>query len=599
MKKITTFLLMAVLLWTLAACGSETLDLTAVDTAVQPAAALETAPQTDSVESVVQPTAVPVSVDYEEEDLTVSETNSATTTILLNGDAVSVDGEGVAVDGSVVTITAAGTYSLSGSLNNGQIVVDTQDEETVNLILNGVNLSCATSAPIYVRNAEKTVLTLADGTDNIVTDGSSYVFPDAETDEPNAAVFSNDDLTINGGGSLTVQANYNNGIDSDDDLKITGGTITVSAVNDGIKGRDSIAVLDGQITVNAGGDGLQSNNDEDAEKGYVSIEGGVLDITAVADGIQAETQLNISGGTLNIVTGADSDSAKGLKAGVDITISGGTMAVDAADDAVHANGSITINGGDIVLASGDDAVHADAQLVINGGSLDITRSYEGLESAIIVINDGTVHIVASDDGINVAGESGGFGPGSSASTSDYLEINGGTIIVDSGGDGLDSNGSGTLNGGVVLVNGPIQSNNGSLDVDGTLVINGGFLVAVGSAGMAQAPGTDSTQYSVLELLPSVQPAGTPVNMTLDTGVEIVTFVPTKEYQSIVVSSSDLTNGATYTLSVGGSVSGAAENGLVTDGSYAGGTAVATTTISSVVTGSSQMMGRGGNRGTRP
>ena len=114
-----------------------------------------------------------------------------------------------------------------------------------------MNISFASGAPIYVANAEKTVITLAEGTENIVSDGASYIFPDAEIDEPNAAVFSNDDLTINGSGSLTVNASYNNGITSKDDLLIAGGNVTVNALNDGIKGRDSLILLDGFISVNA------------------------------------------------------------------------------------------------------------------------------------------------------------------------------------------------------------------------------------------------------------------------------------------------------------------------------------------------------------
>ena len=170
-----------------------------------------------------------------------------------------------------MTITAAGTYVVSGSLDDGQIVVDTEDKETVRLVLNGADITCSTSAPIYVKSADKIILILADGTENQVTDGDSYVLEDAESDEPNAAIFSKSDLTINGDGSLIVKANYNDGIASKDDLKIVSGDITVDAVNDAIKGRDCIGVKDGTIKVTAGGDGLQSTNDEDPEKGFICI----------------------------------------------------------------------------------------------------------------------------------------------------------------------------------------------------------------------------------------------------------------------------------------------------------------------------------------
>ncbi|KAA3655504.1 MAG: carbohydrate-binding domain-containing protein [Chloroflexi bacterium] len=605
MKKLLTLFFLTVLISTLAACSGEALEsidlaqpITEFVTEVSEQQTVNTESSLDSKE-LLAVTAVPLTVTYDNDDLEVSESSTDTSTITLNGDSVSVEGIGVSVNGSIVTITAAGSYSVSGTFHNGQIVVDTQDEETVNLILNGVDITCATSAPIYVSNAEKTVITLANDTENVITDGTSYVFPDAETDEPNAAIFSNDDLTINGSGSLTVNANYNNGIDSDDDLKITGGNITVNAVNDGIKGRDSIAVLDGNITVNAGGDGLQSNNDEDVEKGFVSIEGGVLVVTAVSDGIQAETQLNINSGTIDIVTGGG-DSAKGLKAGVDVTINGGTITVDAADDAIHSNSSITINGGDMVLASADDAVHSEDTLVINNGNLTITQSYEGLESDIIVINDGNIHLVASDDGVNVT--SGDVSGGESVTPGKYLEINGGTLFVDAGGDGLDSNGTGTMNGGLVIVNGPENGRNGSLDVNGTLAVNGGFLVAAGSAGMAQNASTDSTQYAVLETLSSVQAAGTMIHIESEDGQEILTFVPTKTYQTLFISSPELENGTTYNVYLGGSTTSTVTDGLYADGVYTAGTQVSSFTISSIVTGESAQMGggsRGGNRGTRP
>jgi hypothetical protein len=528
----------------------------------------------------------------------------------LEGDSITLEGSGATVNGSIVTIVSAGKYSISGTLNDGQIIVDTQDEETVYLVLDGAEINSSTSAPIYVRNAAKTVLTLAGGSENRVADGATYDFEDATSDEPNAAVFSKDDLTINGSGSLTVQANYNNGIASKDDLKITGGTITVNAVNDGIKGRDSLAILDGIITVNAGGDGLQSNNDGDAEKGYIAIEGGTLDITAGLDGIQAQTSLLVSGGELSIVAGGGSvvnsggstwggrgmegnpnqttESAKGLKAGVDITIKDGVIQIDSLDDAIHSNDSITIEGGDILLASGDDGIHADASPTIN---------------------DGTIHLAASDDGINASGGTNdaaagtqpmpGGGPGGFESGDGYLYINGGTLVIDANGDGIDANGTIDMTAGTVIVNGPTNDGNGSLDYLGTFNISGGYLVAVGSAGMAQAPSTTSTQYSVMYNFTSAQAAGTMVHIETESGQDILTFVPTKQYQSVLLSSPELENGSTYVVHSGGSSSGTATDGLYSGGTYAAGSQVSSYTITSMVTGETTGMGGfrgGGHRG---
>ncbi len=244
----------------------------------------------DQTQEISEQLSSPIVVEYDPEDLDSSVNNAELAYIILEGDEITLEGSGATVKGSVITITSAGIYSISGTLNDGQIIVDTQDEETVTLVLNGANIICATSAPVFVSNADKTVITLADGTENWVSDGAAYVFENAETDEPNAVIFSKDDLTINGNGSLTVTANYDNGIDSNDDLLITSGSITVNAVNDGIKGKDSIAILDGNITINAGGDGMQSNNAEEPEKGYIAIESGMLNISAGLDGLQAETQ---------------------------------------------------------------------------------------------------------------------------------------------------------------------------------------------------------------------------------------------------------------------------------------------------------------------
>jgi hypothetical protein len=543
----------------------------------------------------------PISVEYEHDDLEVSTDTSSLVQVMLEGDSITVEGTGATVDGSVMTITSGGEYSIRGTLDDGQIIVDTQDEETVYLVLDGADIACSNSAPIYVSNAEKTVITLADGSENYVTDGASYVFEDAEADEPNAAVFGKDDLTINGSGSLTVSANYNNGVASKDDLKITGGDITVTAVNDGIKGRDSIAVLDGIITVNAGGDGLQSNNDEDTEKGYITIEGGTLDITAGMDGIQAQTNLLVSGGNITISSGSSgsADSGKGLKAGVNVTIEDGYIEIDAVDDAVHSNDSIVINGGDLLLASGDDGVHADTSLEINEGDLNVVRSYEGIESQAIVINDGTMHLVSSDDGIN--GSTGGGGWGEPGSGDSSLVINGGRIYVDAGSDCIDVNGAGTMNEGVVILNGSAVGDNPALDVDGRLEIHGGLLVGVGSTTMVQSPSTGSTQYSVLELLPTAQSAGTMIHIESQDGQAVLTYLPGKTYQAVVFSSPELENGTTYVVTVGGNSTGTATDGLYSDGTYEGGTQVSSFTIASMVTGESTGMGgfTGGGRRTRP
>jgi hypothetical protein len=636
MKKVIALLLFTALVFTVGACSNtasaimESTRVSGAETVTELGQSATTdSNQEQSVETASVPTAAEYNVEYDQDDLEVSTDASNLSYVRLDGDSVTFEGSGATVNGSVVTITAAGKYNISGTLDDGQIIVDTQDEETVFLVLDGANITCLTSAPIYVSNADKVVITLADGTENYMTDGDSYTFADAESDEPNAAVFSKDDLTINGSGSLTVNANYNNGIASKDDLKITGGSITVNAVNDGIKGRDSVAMLEGEITINAGADGIQANNDEDAEKGYISIEGGTLDITADLDGVQAETNLGVSGGDITIVTGGGSvassgggawggrgmegnpnqttDSAKGLKAGVNVTITGGAIQISSLDDAIHSNDSIAINGGDLTLASGDDGIHADATLTINGSNLEITECYEGLESEVITINNGTIHLISGDDGINASsgsgsGAAGGMqmaprGLGGFESGDNSLYINGGYIVVDAGGDGIDANGPIEMTEGTVIVNGPTNNGNGALDYMGSFNISGGYLVAVGSSGMAEAPSTSSTQYSAMVNLTSSLTGGTLIHIESESGDEVLSFEPTKAYQSVVLSSPELENGETYVVYAGGNSTGTGTDGLYSGGTYSGGTQVTRFTISGMVTGAGSQMG--GFRGGRP
>lgn len=524
--------------------------------------------------------------------------NSEVIQIVLQGTSISVDPEIAAVEGSKLTITSAGTYNISGTLTDGQIIVDTQDQEIVRLILNGVNITSSSSAPIFIKSSAKTIIVLSEGSENYLTDGESYIFENSEEDEPKAAIFSRDDLTIYGSGSLTVDGNYNDGISCKDGLIIKSGIITVNSVDDGIRGKDYLIVKGGNINVNAEGDGLKSDNDEDASKGYVYIETGILNIISGKDAVTGETDVLISNGEIFLSSGGGSNSnisgsisAKGIKAVVDLIIDDGTMTISSADDAIHSNGNLAINGGTFIISSGDDGIHADSDLGVNGGNINITKSFEGIESrTIITINDGDIHIIASDDGLNVAGGKdgsgfhGGPGGGMPSSGDYYLYINGGYTVINSTGDGIDVNGSIVMTGGDVIINGPTSNMNGALDYDALFKITGGFILGAGSSGMAQAPGSSSTQYSILLKFNSTQQAGGLVHFQTSGGDQIFSFEPVKKYQSIVFSSSILTKGMTYDVYTGGSSTGTANDGLYTSGTYSPGTKYTSFTISGIVTG---------------
>ena len=518
---------------------------------------------------------------------------SDVTAIVLNGSSITVEGEGAEVNGSVVTITAGGNYDVSGSLSDGQVVVNSEDESIVRLILNGADISCSDNAPVYVEQAQKAMIVLAEGTQNKVSDGSSY---NSGEEYANAAIFSKDDLTICGDGALAVNGNYNDGIAGKDGLIIAGGSITVHSVDDGIRGKDYLVIKGGDIVVDAEDDGLKSNNDENAAKGYIYISGGEIDISSGGDGIQAETDVLISKATIDVYSGGGSggylgydESAKGIKSTVCTVIGSGTITIDAADDAIHSDGSLEISGGTLDLASGDDGVHAENDLLVESGDIVISESYEGLESASgsITINGGDIYIVASDDGINVAagGDSGGGQRRSVSGTSGTcaLNINGGYVYVNSSGDGLDSNDNINITGGTTLVNGPTSNSNGPLDYDGSCSVSGGFLLAVGSSGMAQAPGSSSSQYSVAITFRSTIYSGNIIHVEDEDGNDIMTFKTSKSCQSAVLSSPDLENGKTYKVYTGGSSTGTNADGLYSGGTYSGGSLYASFTISGKVT----------------
>lgn len=617
-KGIIIFIMSVVMVLALAGCVGTTTtttatvaDSTAAGTSTTSIAdVINQSSATAVLEAGTSAGAAPAGMEQTQSVAVVATDTTGAVTIALNGDSITSDGAGVSIDGSTATITAAGTYTLSGALDDGQIIVDTSDEAPVTLILNGVDINTATSAPIYIANAGSAIIVLADNSANSLTDGASYVFANPEEDEPSGAIFSNDDLIITGTGSLTVTGNYNDGITSDDSLTIESGNITVTAVDDGIRGKDYLLIRDGTITVEAGGDGLKSDNEDDAELGYIAIESGTITVTAGGDAIAAETDVLVTGGEFTLRAGggsraqlADDASAKGIKGAMNVLIDGGTFTIDAADDGIHSNAHITINGGTFTIASGDDGIHADSTVTINNGDIAITRSTEGIEGGVITINDGNINVVAGDDGINVSGDGDGSdtmgGPGGRPGQSQgvttytgsfYLYINGGYIVVNAAGDGIDVNGAIVMTDGIVLVNGPTTSDNGALDYDATFNISGGLFVAVGSAGMAQAPSTTSTQNSVLINLSGTLPGGTLINIRNESGESILTFAPSKEYQSIVFSSPDLVNGD-YALYYGGSADGTVTDGLYTGGTYTPGTEYATFTVSGVTT----TLGRGGFR----
>ncbi len=528
--------------------------------------------------------------------------------INLNADKTTSNEAGVTVDGQVVTIDSAGTYQLQGNLTDGQIVVNTDDKEVVRLILAGAKISCADGPTIVVEKAKKVVVVVADNSENVLTDGSSYkAVTNSDEDEANAALYSTADLTLYGlgEGKLVVNGNSNDGIASKDGLVMRNVSVQVKAVDDGIRGKDYVTVKNADIDVEAGGDGIKSDNEEDEQKGNITFYSGTVKVVAAKDGLTAVSRVEIKDGQIEITTGGGSknsltsadESMKAIKAGKELIIDDGEINIDSADDSLHSNGTIVINQGKIVISSGDDGIHADTSVEIDGGNIDIQKSYEGVESSVITFNDGVTKIVSSDDGVNVAGGNdssalGRFGQGGfdAVEEGSYLYINGGYLYLNAGGDGLDSNGSVVMTGGTAVVDGPTNNGNGPLDYNGAFDISGGYLLAVGSSGMAQAPSESSTQNSVLVNFDTVQAAGTLINIQDSSGKSIVTYMPAKQFQSIVFSGVEIKQGETYSVYLGGSSTGNKVDGWYQDGVYTPGELNQTLTVSGVVTKVGQTTG---------
>ena len=435
--------------------------------------------------------------------------------------------ESVTVSGTTATITAEGVYVLTGTLQNGQIIVDAPKDPKVQLGLDGVTIQSETSAAIYVRQADKVFLTLAAGTENNLSSGDA--FEAIDDNNIDAAVFSKDTLTINGAGALTVASPAGHGVAVKGKLKITGGSVRITAARHGATGKNGVYICGGTLDITAGQDGLHAENDEDTTRGLVVISSGSVRIAADGDGLDAGGTLEITDGDFDIVTGGgsqnapahqeergdrgwfgwqdsasnsaqDTASAKGLKASGSVTLTGGDFTLDCQDDAIHSNADVNIAGGTYQIATGDDGVHADENVATSGGTIAISASYEGIEGQCIEISGGKIDATASDDGLNAAGGDSGDDTRRSfmqSSGNNELIISGGYIVIDAAGDGLDSDGNLTVTGGNVYVYGPESSNNGALDFDGTGTVTGGAVVALGASGMAQNFDDSSSQGSIL------------------------------------------------------------------------------------------------------
>lgn len=528
---------------------------------------------------------------FTDRDKEVGYDEDTATAITLSDDASSCDSSSVTISNNTITITDEGTYLLTGSLSDGQVIVDADDKK-VQLVLDSVNINCDTSAALYVKAADKVFVTLASDSENSLSNTSDFVAIDDNNID--AVIFSKDDLTLNGSGTLTVTAKYGHGIVSKDDLVITSGTYQITAAKHALSGKDSVRIADGVLTLDAGTDGIHSENTDNDAKGFIYIANGDISITADSDGFDAEETLQVDGGNIEV-------------------------------------------------AAEDDGLHADGDLIITDGTINVTKSYEGLEGMTVTVEDGNISVVSSDDGINAAGDgtseessqsgtppekpdgsdstedrpeppsgfdkndnssansnsdsnsdskpadlpdgnggpgggnggpggddgapgSGNGGPGGGngapgggnggpgggmEEATDYnlIQISGGKIYINANGDGIDSNGNLTVTGGEIYVDGPTSGGDGALDCSGTALISGGTVIAVGSSGMAENFDSSSAQGSMITTVSDSMITGD-ITLTDSEGNTIVSYSPSKEYSSVAISCADLKEGETYTLVAG-------------------------------------------------
>ena len=538
--------------------------------------------------------------------------------ITLNKTTATVSGSGAKADGSTITITEEGVYIVSGTLEDGQIIVDASDSDKVQIVLDGVNINCETNAAIYVREADKVFITLAENSSNTLGGGNEYTQIDDNTVD--GVIFSKSDLVCNGTGSLTIEADYKHGIVSKDDLVITGGTYKITAADNGITAKDQLKILDGSFDIDAANSAVKAKNADNAELGNIYIAGGIFTIEAEQDGFHATGNIVVDDGTITVNSGDD-----GFHAELDTIIRGGTILVEKSNEGLEGK-RVVVNGGDITVNASDDGINAansgdDGANAANSGDGGVNAANSGDDGANAT-NPGANAAGSGDDDSNAASSnndssaavnsgddssisgaadgkeppqmppdtengsdmqpsqdfdpenapSGGnapqnFDPGNAPSDGDapqmmqggpggggnselYIKITGGTLTVSADGDGLDSNGGLLVTGGTTIVYGPTSDGDSALDYDGSAIVSGGILAAIGSAGMVESFDEASTQPVITYYCTETQSADTTITLTDSDGSALFTVTPEKAYASIVLTCPEMKLDATYTLAAG-------------------------------------------------
>ena len=488
---------------------------------------------------------------------------SRATQITLADQTATVTGQGASFSDQTLTITQTGTYVLTGSGKNLKLVVEAADTDQVHLVFQNLTLE-GEGTLLQINKAQEVVISLAEGSQNALTESQA-----SGDEEVKATIHSQVPLTLNGTGNLTLTALTKNALEVEDDLKVLGGTYTVKAANHGFKAEGALAIEAATLTIEAGKDGLHAEHDETTERANISLNPTQLSIAAIEDGVDAGNELTIKGGTITV-----SQSEEGLEARV-IRQLGGDVTIKSSDDGVNASTGSSSKTSDTSTTSKT----SDANTTSNTADTSSSASQATTDSATasIAASQATATPVATSqtDQVNKdknapppsppAGQAppqggqppqngqgpGGMPPGGQEESDPSLQIilEGGTLTIDAEGDGIDSNGTVSISGGSLVVNGSVQGGNGPLDAAGDITITGGTVWALGTSDMLQGFAQGSTQASITANIAGT--AGQTLIILDAKGKEVARQTASKDFQAVIMSSADLVDGQTYTIQVEG------------------------------------------------
>lgn len=488
---------------------------------------------------------------------------SQATQVTLADQTATVTGQGASFSDQTLTITQAGTYVLTGSGKNIKLVVEAADTDQVHLVFQNLTLE-GEGTLLQINKAQEVVISLAEGSQNALTESQA-----SDDEKVKATIHSQVPLTLNGTGSLTLTALTKNALEVEDELKVLGGTYTVKAANHGFKAEGALDIEAATLTIEAGKDGLHAEHDETTERANVTLNPTQLSIAATEDGVDAGNELTIKGGTITV-----SQSEEGLEARV-IRQLGGDVTIKSSDDGVNASAGSSSKTTDTSATSktteasatsnSADTSSSASQAISDSATASAPDSQATVDSAATGQTDQANKDKNQTPPAPPAGQAppqggqppqdgqgpGGMPPGGQEESDPSLQIilEGGTLTIDAEGDGIDSNGTVTISGGSLVVNGSVQGGNGPLDASGDITITGGTVWALGTSDVLQGFAQGSTQASITANIAGT--AGQTLIILDANGKEVARQSASKDFQAVIMSSADLVDGQTYTIQVEG------------------------------------------------